>query len=124
MRHSRERGHMRAKSRLLNVLHHLEQPALMIDQQHDRVVRVDHGFDGFAHTLLEPLIRLSSEICMLSHSFLLCSLVCRPVHLFAKISNGRIVPRSSPTALAAWTSNGAHGRLPAGSSRSGCVTTA
>ena len=55
MGHLRERGHVRAKDRQVDVPDQLEQPALMVDQQHDGVVGVDHPLVDFGHgVLLSP----------------------------------------------------------------------
>ncbi len=51
-RHLRERGDVRAKDRKVDVPDQLEQPALMVDQQHDGVVGVDHPLVEFWHGCL------------------------------------------------------------------------
>ena len=51
MRNLRERAHIIAQRQHVHVRHKLKQPTLVIDQQQDGVVRVDHGLDCFTHML-------------------------------------------------------------------------
>ena len=47
-----ERGRMRAKHRLVDVPNQLKQPALVVDQQHDGVVGVNHPLVAYSHDFL------------------------------------------------------------------------
>ena len=62
--HLRQRGHVGAKRRLVDVPDQLEQPALVVDQQHDGVVGVDHPLVDFGHDLPPLLINVPKRDTM------------------------------------------------------------
>ena len=61
--HLRQRGHVRAQRRKVDVPDQLEQPALVVDQQHDGVVGVDHPLVDFGHGFVLSLCQCS-ETCV------------------------------------------------------------
>jgi hypothetical protein len=50
--HLCECGYVRAKRRKVDVSDQLEQPTLVVDQQHDGVIGVDHPLVDFGHGFL------------------------------------------------------------------------
>jgi len=50
--HLRKDGHIRSKCRKVDVPDQLEQPTLMINQEHDSIVGVNHPLVKFSHCFL------------------------------------------------------------------------